>query len=268
MAWWGKLLGGAFGFVMGGPLGALLGVALGHNVDRGVASLEFSQERLSSADLERIQLAFFSATFSVMGYLAKADGRVSPEEIKVAQSIMARMELGAEMRETAMRLFQEGKAPEFPLEDVLVQFRRECHRRTSLFRMFIEIQLEAAFADGALHPAEERVLQRIANILGFPRAELEWLKRMSGAGQHYSRTRRENAPAKAKLSLADAYAILNINPNTPDGEVKKAYRRLMNQHHPDKLVAKGLPEEMVKLANEKTHEIRRAYDRVREARGL
>ena len=93
-----------------------------------------------------------------MGNLAKVDGRVSEDEIALARAVMAEMELSAEKRRTAIRLFNEGKAPGFPLDAVLEQFRRECHRRQNLMQMFIEIQLQAAYADGALNSAEERLL--------------------------------------------------------------------------------------------------------------
>ncbi len=108
MAWWGKVVGGALGFVLGGPLGALLGGALGHNLDRGMASLEGTEE-LDPGERERVQTAFFTATFSVMGHMAKADGRVSAREIALAEAVMAQMELSADMRRTAIGLVRPGK---------------------------------------------------------------------------------------------------------------------------------------------------------------
>src|SRR5690554_6549827 len=108
MSWWGKVIGGAFGFALGGPLGAALGAALGHNFDRGMGQ----QARIgSSHDQERIQSAFFTATFSMMGYIAKADGRVSETEIAMARDIMGQMRLTPEQRKVAIRLFEEGKQP-------------------------------------------------------------------------------------------------------------------------------------------------------------
>ena len=149
MGWWGKLVGGAFGFMLGGPLGALLGGVLGHNFDRGLGRLG-QDERFRPGDRERVQTAFFTATFSVMGHLAKADGRISPQEIALAEAVMAQMDLDGERRRAAIRLFEQGKARDFPLGDVLDQFRRECHGRSTLIGMFIEIQLQAAYADGRL----------------------------------------------------------------------------------------------------------------------
>jgi len=127
VGWWGKLLGGTFGYLLAGPLGALLGAAIGHKFDKGLGA-DFSDQFAPGAQ-ERVQTAFFTTLFSVMGHLAKADGRVSEDEIALARDVMQRMNLSHEMRETAIRLFNEGKQTGFPLDDVLTQFREECHRR-------------------------------------------------------------------------------------------------------------------------------------------
>jgi DnaJ like chaperone protein len=148
VAWWGKALGGAFGFMIGGPLGALMGIAFGHSFDRGMSGVGGAE---FAADQERIQAAFFTATFSVMGYIAKADGRVTRDEIRLAEAVMERLGLGTEMRESAKKLFGEGKANDFPIDEVMQQFKRETHRRTTLIQMFLEIQLQAAYADGVMH---------------------------------------------------------------------------------------------------------------------
>jgi DnaJ like chaperone protein len=266
VSWWGKVLGGAFGFMLGGPLGALLGAVLGHNLDKGFRGLP-EDDLLEAGNRERVQTAFFTATFSVMGHVAKADGRVTEDEISLARLVMDQMDLGQQLRQTAIRLFNEGKKSDFPLDDVLEQFRRECHRRHTLIQMFVEIQLQAAYADGRLDPAEDRLLLKICQRLGISEARFRQLEQMIRAERHYTGGGRA-APKPRGPSLEDAYAILNVSSQDSDGDVKKAYRRLLSQHHPDKLVAKGLPEEMMKIAAQKTHEIRQAYERVKEARGL
>jgi len=256
MAWWGKLLGGALGFMMGGPLGALLGGTIGHQFDSGMAGAN----RMGIGDNERTQAAFFTATFAVMGHIAKADGRVSEHEIQAARSLMQQMRLNDAQKKAAIDLFQKGKEADFPLDEVLQQFRNECHRRTTLLRMFLEIQIQAAMADGRMDPAESQVLHHVGNTLGFDAPQIEQLINFvtSAAGGH--------APGQPVQPIAAAYTVLGIPQSASDAEVKKAYRRLTNQHHPDKLVAKGMPEEMVKLANEKTQEIRRAWERIRDHR--
>jgi len=261
MAWWGKALGGAFGFMIGGPLGALMGIAFGHNFDRGMGSLGSGG---SQADQERIQAAFFTATFSVMGYIAKADGRVTADEINLAEAVMDRLGLDPEMRKSARKLFNEGKSSDFPIDEVLRQFKSESHRRSTLMQMFLELQLQAAYADGVMHPAEKEVLVNICGHLGIPVFQLDRLEEMLRAG--FGRGGYETG-VSAKTTLEDAYAILGVDASVSDAELKKTYRRLMSQHHPDKLVSKGLPEEMIKDATEKTQQIRAAYEQVRKSRG-
>lgn len=269
MSWWGKLAGGAFGFIVGGPLGALLGVVLGHTMDRGLQTLQLEQE-LPPGDRERVQTAFFTATFSVMGRVAKADGRITKDEIVLAEAIMSDMELSTDMRRLAIDLFQQGKAEDFPLEEIVNQFRRECHRRVTLIQMFVEIQLQAAYADGVMDPAEEALLLSICEQLGVPDFLFRRLERMVHAEyQTESKSSNNVSEIEAALpTLENAYAILSVSSHASDAEVKKAFRRLTNQHHPDKLVAKGLPEEMMKIAAHKTHEIRKAYEKIKAVRGL
>ena len=264
MSWWGKLVGGAFGFMVGGPLGALLGAALGHNFDKGMKSLP--DDELGPGDQQRVQMAFFTATFSVMGAVAKADGRVSQEEIRLAEAVMREMGLNNEMMATAKRLFSEGKQADFPLDEVLEQFRLECHRRTTLIQMFIEIQLQAAYSDGTLHQAESAMLKHICAVLGVSEFVFRQIEQRIKAERHYSGS--ASSKGSQGMSLNDAYAILNVNQDTDDRAVKKAYRRLISQHHPDKLVAKGLPEEMMKVATQKTHEIKQAYEKIKQHRGM
>lgn len=258
MGWWGKLIGGTFGFMIGGPIGAVLGAAVGHNFDRGLKTLP-RPGGIPGGERQRIQTAFFTATFSVMGHVCKADGRVSSNEIMAARRIMAHMDLGPDQKQAAIAMFNEGKKADFPLDDVLVQLRREIGHRLSLKRMFMEIQCIAASADKGVHPAVKNLLIHVSEVLGFSRYELESLLASIGAQLHQR---------EAGSSLKDAYSVLGLGSDATDDEVKKAYRRLMNQHHPDKLVSRGMPEEMVKVAAERTHEIRKAYEMVKEKRGF
>jgi DnaJ like chaperone protein len=251
MAWWGTFIGGTLGFVFGGPLGAIIGAALGGNFDRGIKM----GDQPGAGNQERVQAAFFTTTFSVMGHVAKADGHVSPQEIASARNIMAQMQLSAQQREAAIKFFDQGKAADFPLEEVLRQFKKECHGRRNLIQMFVEIQIATALADGKVDASEKRVLYTIGEILGFSRSQIEHLFNMANAQQ---------ASSTDSLTLTQAYKVLGVNKGSSEAEVKKAYRRLMSQHHPDKLVSKGLPDEMIQLATEKTQEIRKAYDLIKK----
>ncbi len=273
MGWLGKVVGGILGLAAGGPLGALLGATLGHGFDRGVEKLQ-QDAQLPPGDRLRIRSVFFTATFSTMGHLAKADGKVSAAEIALAEAVMAQMQFSADMRSAAIALFKQGKSPEFDLEAVLATFRRECQGQLSLIQMFVEIQLQAAYADGEPSEAERAVLERIRGSLGIPEILFRQLENLIKLQRQFAGGARPGgAGAGARRaqtqgpSLSQAYALLGVDPKDSDATVKRAYRRLLSQHHPDKLVSKGLPEEMMKLAAQKTHEIRRAYEMIQEARG-
>ncbi len=264
MSWWGKLIGGAVGFSMGGPLGLLIGGILGHKfVDKP------NNEALGENN-ELTQAAFFSATFSIMGHIAKADGRVSEDEIAMARQIMEHMHLDAEQKKAAVQLFNEGKKADFDLDGVLLQFKQVAHRRTTLLQMFLEIQLHAAYADGKMDSAEQAIINRIAGQLGFSARHIEQLSALvrsnlglDGQGYYYGGA--DSGKSTADL-LKEAYEMLGVPESASDAEVKKAYRRMMNQHHPDKLVSKGLPEEMIQLATEKTQQIKAAYELIKKSR--
>ena len=259
MSWWGKSVGGTFGFMMGGPLGAVLGAALGNYFDGGLEGIALD-DSLGIGAKERVQSAFFTTTFSVMGYIAKSDGKVTREEIDLAEQVMQRMNLTSEQRVLAINLFNEGKKETFPLDDVLAQFKREVFRRRNLVQMFLEILISTALADGSLHGDEERTLQHIAAQLNWQSEEFVHLLRMVSGQAQFGDIRADSKKLDA------AYELLGVLESVTDQELKKSYRRLMNQHHPDKLVAKGLPEEMVDIATQKTQDIKAAYELIKKHR--
>tara|TARA_R110002167_G_scaffold3623_4_gene17680 strand:+ start:51833 stop:52618 length:786 start_codon:yes stop_codon:yes gene_type:complete len=260
MSWWGKVIGGTFGFVMGGPIGAVLGAALGNYFDAGLDGV--SIDRIGGPQTnERVQTAFFTAVFSLMGYIAKADGRVSQDEISLAQQVMGQMQLQPAQRKLAIKLFEQGKQDNFPYQEVLAQFKRECQRRRNLIQMFLEILIATALADGKMEASERRLLESMAASLGYPKQAFDQLVlRMSAQ----FRFQGQEAPADR---LRDAYKVLGLESSASTADVKRAYRKLMSQHHPDKLVSKGLPEEMMAMAKKKTQEIKMAYDTIVEQRG-
>lgn len=283
---WGKLLGGVFGFMIGGPLGLVIGGALGHKLDKGIESAAYlpspegwGESEMPPGDADRIRLGFFSAAFSVMGHVAKADGRVDPSEIALAENVMSSMELSDELRDAAIKLFNEGKKEGFELRAVVLQFRQECQRRTNLYRMFLEIQIQAALADGVIRKEEHKVLLTIADVLGFSEFVFEQLVSLVSAsmgipaseayesGRAGRASGRSTAGRSTGMSVRHAEQVLGVGADDDKASVKRAYRRLMSQHHPDKLIAKGLPEEMIRVATDKTQNIRKAYDKIKEARG-
>lgn len=286
MSWWGTFAGGAFGFAVGGPLGAVVGAVLGGQIVKGLnggfSGAGFAgNEALERGDPARVQSAFFIATFSVLGHMAKADGVVSKEEIRMAEAIMADMDLDPDQRAAAIDLFNQGKSSEFEFDALMEQFRLECARRRDLMRAFVEFQLQVALADGEYHEAEQRVIHRIAGHLHFDDQELlsiqrfvaawrearqQWQRRGQQGHDGYAGGQRRQAQRPQPNELELAYELLGVSRNDDDATIKKAYRRLTSQHHPDKLVAKGLPEEMMQAATEKTQAIRRAYDTIMASR--
>ncbi|MFQ5634994.1 MAG: co-chaperone DjlA [Gammaproteobacteria bacterium] len=264
MSWYGKICGAILGLIIAGPLGAAIGAFIGHQFDRGLSVADLkSGAGVSHAERQRV---FFETTFRVMGSLAKADGRVSEAEIQVARAVMHQMQLRPEAVRRAIDLFNEGKQPGTDIDGQVQGFRRACGSQPQLVRTFLEVQLEIVLAKGTVTAAERTLLWRVADLLGVGRVELAQLEAVLRAQRHF----RREAPDRAQQGLAvgDAYKALGIQPDASDKEVKTAYRRLMNQHHPDKLVAKGMPESMLEVAKERTREIRAAYELIKERRGI
>lgn len=261
--WSGKILGAALGALAGGPVGAVVGALVGHQFDRGLAegTINIGQ---ASADVQRL---FFNATFGVMGHIAKADGRVSEDEIRAARAVMHHMRLGGEQVQEAIRLFTEGKKADYPVERVVAELNAAIGRRAGLARAFIEIQVHAMVSAGQVSAEARHVLWRVASALGVSRVELAQVEALIRLQQARSEGARRAAGVTV-TPLAEAYRTLGLEPKAGDREVKTAYRRLMNQHHPDKLRARGLPDSMIPAAEERTREIRAAYERIKEVRRL
>lgn len=263
MGWWGKAIGGGLGYAMGGYFGALLGAVLGHQLDRGVTDIE-SDEDFSPGSQVRVQTAFFTATFSVLGHLAKSDGRVSEQEIAFAREVMRHFALSEAQTQAAIGLFNQGKSAAFSVERALASLKQECGRRRHLLQTFFEIQIQAVLADGQLHHHEESLLWQIGQGLGFSPEEIRALIAQVAGAAHFHQARDAHDETAA---LAAAYRVLGVTADDDDDRIKRAYRKLMAQHHPDKLVAQGLPEEMMKEATERAQQIQDAYQLIRQHRG-
>ena len=261
---WGKVLGAVFGFAVFNLPGAILGLWLGHKFDKGVQFKNFGYAR----DPQQVQLTFFSTVFKVMGHIAKADGRVSENEIQMAKAVMSHMGLSEARRQSAIENFTSGKQPEFDLTSCLTQFTQDCGRDPNLMQMFIEIQISAAFADGSLGTAERQVLDAIAQQIGISSLRLNLLINSVQAQQRYHQQQQGQRQQSSTMQLADAYQLLLVDPNASDKEVKRAYRKMMSQHHPDKLAAKGMPDDMLEVAKEKTQEIQSAWEMIRKQRNI
>jgi len=284
--WIGKIIGAIFGFVILGPLGILLGLFVGHLFDR-----QFSNMLGHGQNQAEIQAAFFEAVFLCMGHLAKKDGRVSENEISAARQIMANMQLSEAQTLRAMELFTEGKS--LPSADfALEKFKSLTGRNKNLFRMFLQFQFQAAYADGQPQEVVLAYLRHMGAKLGLTQFEFETVLRIFQAQYSFYQqraqynnfydafTQRQNyqgyqgyqqyqgayGPSPTSR-LKDAFGLLGVAESATKEEVKKAYRRQMNEYHPDKLVAKGMPESMMKAATEKTQAIKEAYELINQAKG-
>ena len=256
--WWGKIIGGVIGLFKGGPVGAVIGALLGHIVDRFLVGI---------LGVGATQKAFFDALFGSLGALAKADGQVTQAEIQMVESLMQQMRISGEDRQRAIRLFNRGKQPDFDLEAALQPFVHHSAVRQDLRQMFMEILVEAAFSSGALSQAEQALLVQVARMLRIPGPVLSAMLAARGAGgARYERA--AGGPARAMAGLDQAYAQLGLTSKASDAEIKRAYRKLVSQYHPDKLVSHGLPEEMMEVAKSRVREINTAYDRIKQARGF
>ncbi len=266
----GKILGLLIGMLAGGFLGAVLGFFLGMIFDRSVAIGLLNLGGLGNR--AAVQQRYFKTLFSIIGHLAKADGRVSEEEITLAENLMQRMGLQAEHRQDAIRHFQHGASAEFDLVTEMALFREQCGRRATLVNMLLVTLIGAAFADGQLHPEEKTILQRVAAELGIQQQHFEQILGMVGAQQGFSQRAGGSSygPFTGQQTSADlveeAYRALGVSASATDKEVKRAYRKLMSEHHPDKLIAQGLPDDMIALATEKTQAIQQAWELVEKHR--
>lgn len=280
----GRILGTLFGFMFARIPGAILGYIVGHFFDKGY-SQDFNQmggfsRFFTSQDAFKQQAIFFHTLFSVMGHIAKADGKVSDAEIKMAALLMDQMGLEGDTRREAQEAFREGKSSDFPLKQTILEFKASCQGKRDILQVYLEILIQAAYVDGHLDKAEQQILEKVAQYMGFKDTELLYLLSVFEAelrfrhsqGRYQGRGGQSNQSKStsysAKQSLDDAYKILGVSAADDDKAVKKAYRKLMSENHPDKLVSKGLPKQALELAKNKTQDIQAAYELIKEKRGF
>lgn len=273
MRYWGKLLGVILAICGGGGFwGIMLGLLIGHIVDNARGARVTGLGYFS--DQQTRQNVFFRTTYQVIGHLTKSKGRVTEEDIVNANRLMTRMQLNDALKSAAKEAFREGKDSDFPLRGRLHEFRQVCLGRFDLIRMFLEIQVQAAFADGSLHPNERQVLYVIAEELSISRGQFDQLLSMmeGGAqfgGQQASYQGGHRQPGRSQgPTPEDACKVLGVSPRDDASAIKRAYRKLMSEHHPDKLVAKGLPPEMMEMAKQKTQALQQAYDLLKREKGF
>jgi len=271
MNWNGKIIGAILGFLFGGPVGLLIGIFIGHLFDSGALGALFSRSGLHPKYQQtQTQQTFFATTFSIMGFLAKADGHVSEKEISAARRVMNQFGFDEASKRIAIEHFTRGKQPQFDMPAEIAKLKKACWSKPSLLRTFLEIQIQMAYADGqVVNNAKRHALEQICQHLGLFGFNFDAFEQQFRAGQNYQR---QSSGSQQRYTtrdqLSDAYKILEVDANATDADLKKAYRRQMSKNHPDKLIAQGVPPEMVKIATQKTQQIKRAYETIKQARGI
>jgi len=264
----GKIIGAIVGFMLARFPGLIIGIVLGHLYDQSVSARR-SGPRAGPLEVgER----FFTATFEVMGHVAKADGRVSEAEIAAARKVMGELRLDGVQIHAAIAHYTRGKSADFDLETTMQQFATTCAQRPDLLRVFLELQVRAALEGVDMQGPARIAVQKVAELLDVSRIELAHMEavlrirreqfraggRSGGAGGQ--------AASRNGAQLSAAYQILEVDPKATDEEVAKAYRRQLSKHHPDKLKANGLPDSMMEHAKQRTQQIIEAYEHIKSAR--
>ena len=283
MSFWGKILGFVFGFMFLKIPGAIIGLIVGHFFDKAY-SQDFNQlggfgRFFTDQSGVKQQAVFFHALFSSLGHLAKSDGHVTEREIKIATLLMDDMKLAGDALREAQQAFREGKSSSFPLADTLKGLVESCHGRRDILQVFLEILIQAAFADGTLSTPEYKVLEKVASILNFKRQELDFLisayeaeirfRQRGGQGGAGGQQGSHRAQSYSDTqSLEDAYKIIGVSESDDEKTIKRAYRKRMAEHHPDKLASKGLPQQALDIAKAKTQDIQAAYELIKDKRGF
>ncbi|ACN15578.1 DjlA [Desulforapulum autotrophicum HRM2] len=252
MGWLGKVVGGTIGFALGGPIGAVAGAAFGHTFDKKEAlylSSGQSQQRLSTN--EESQMTFFVAAFSMLAKIAKADGMVSEKEIASIEGFMSQdLNLNPESRNSAVNIFRQALNSNESFEAFAFQFHAAFSNQPRVIELMMDILLRVSAADGAISDKEEFLLLSAAGIFNLSDTD-------------YARLKSRYVKAVNRF-----YSVLKIDETATNEEIKRQYRTMVSEYHPDKIEAKGLPDEFITLANDKFREIQEAYDAIRKERGI
>ncbi len=255
-----KIIGVVAGYYFFGLFGALFGLFVGSFIDRVRAYGSGGMNPLQNA---LRQAVFIETVFILMGKLAKADGQVSQDEIAHAEQFMQKLGMTAQHRQQAIAWFKQGADAGFDIEPTLMRFMAVCGHTRNLREVLLAYLIVMALADGQYHPAEEALLTDIAGRLGYGPVAFKQMLDMVRNQSHFA-----GAQANAETALDDAYKALGVTKDSSDAEIKRAYRKLMSQYHPDKLMGQGVPEDMIAMATEQAKEIQLAHDLIKKSRNL
>ncbi len=265
MGWKATFFGALVGFLLTRSLwGAVVGAIIGQMFDQS-GVLGFAPAGPAAGT--QVSEVFFRTTFELMGHVAKSDGRVSEAEIDAARRLMQELRLGPTEVAAAIQCFRAGKSPSYDAGFGVEQLREACGLRYDLLAAFIELQLRAALAGNGISAPARNILMRAAERLGMSGLEFARMEAAVRARGH-ARSGFAGRAGAPERGLSECYAELEVGAQASDADVTKAYRRQMSRHHPDKLVANGLPESMAQWAKEKTQRIQEAYEAIRAARGM
>ena len=237
MSIWGKIIGGAAGFALGGPLGAIVGAAAGHAVDKMRAGPPSGKQR---------QAAFSIAVIVLAAKMAKADGVVTRDEIDTFKRMF---HVPAHEMRNVGRLFDQAKQDSAGYAPYARQVAELFHDSPLVLEELLDGLFLIAKADNVVHPAELQFLYHVSEIFGFDQATFERI------------CESQRAPVEA-----DPYGVLGVGQEESDGDIRDAYRALVREHHPDRLMAQGMPQEFIDVANKKVAAINEAYHRIRRER--
>lgn len=267
----GIIIGGILGFKFGSYPGMFFGAWIGRWIEQQLTGNKTVNNQ------KQTQESFFNALFLTMGRLAKCDGKVSQSEIERTEGIIRHMKLNQELRQRAIQLFNQGKDESYDIESVLVQFGQFAKRSLSLKQIFLEMLVDVAEADGMISRAEQALIERTCHLIGYPVQLFIAMMKMRGfaatGGAQHKQSRRGNngrqggrRPVNSQAPF-NPYQVLGVSQNDNKATIRKAYKRKISQHHPDKLVSKGLPPEMMEVAVEKTKQVQLAWEKVKDLKG-
>lgn len=255
-----KIVGVLIGFFVLGFLGAIIGFFIGGAIDRNIAYGAGAINPLSRALRQSV---FIETLFVLKGKLAKADGHISQDEIDHTEQVIQQLGMTAEHRKVAIDLFKKGSAPDFEIGPQLNKFMQVCGNTNNMKQVLLVYLIVLALADGRIDANEEGLLSDIAQHLGYSQDAFRHLLEMVLSQSHFAGVGGQTTSPSA---LEDAYKALGVSEEISDQELKRAYRKLMSQYHPDKLMGQGLPDDMIAVATQKAQEIQTAYDLITKNR--
>ena len=246
MSFIGKMIGGTIGFALGGPLGAVVGAVLGSGFDKK-EKRHFAQNTTSFGQKESDNIIFFTAAFSMLAKIAKADGKITSEEINEIENFMSNdLNLDATSRAFAINIFKKAADSNEKFEDFAIQFYEQFKTKPEIIEIMLETFIKVSIADKDFDKNEEALILEAVRIFSYNQNNYESLK------------------SKHIKDSNKFYNILQCSKKDSLTHIKKQYRKLANEYHPDKIISKGLPEEFIELANKKFQEIQNAYEKIKK----